>query len=81
MRTLSLLIVAIVGLIALPALAQNPPQGTPTRIRGTVEKLDGHDLTVKSRDGQSLVAVGRWHCLGWRHGGRGVTVTPALSEG
>jgi len=28
--------------------------GTPTRVRGTVEKLDDHNLTVKSRDGQSL---------------------------
>jgi len=31
-----------------------PPDGTPTRVRGTVEKLDDHNLTVKSRDGQSL---------------------------
>lgn len=37
------------------ALAQTPvPEGTPTRIRGTVEKLDGLDLTVKSRDGQDM---------------------------
>jgi hypothetical protein len=28
--------------------------GTPTRIRGTVDKLDGQNLTVKSRDGQAL---------------------------
>ncbi len=42
MRPLSLLVVAIAGLIALPALAQTPaPQGTPTRIRGTIDKLDG----------------------------------------
>ena len=55
MRPLSLFVVAIAGLVALPALAQNPPPaGTPTRIRGTVEKLDGQMLTVKSRDGQSL---------------------------
>src|SRR6185295_3640949 len=27
---------------------------TFTRVRGTVEKLDDHNLTVKSRDGQSL---------------------------
>ena len=30
------------------------PQGTPTRIRGTVEKLDGQALTVKSREGQTV---------------------------
>jgi hypothetical protein len=36
--------IAIAALIALavgPALAQTPPAGTPTRIRGTVDKLDG----------------------------------------
>jgi hypothetical protein len=55
MRHISLLIAAVIGLVALPALAQNPPpQGTPTRIRGTVEKLDGKTLTVKSRDGQTV---------------------------
>ena len=57
MRLLSLFAVAIAGLIAVPALAQTPPpDGTPTRVRGTVEKLDGHNLTVKSRDGQSRKA-------------------------
>src|SRR5207237_10786169 len=48
---------AIAALIALavgPALAQTPPAGTPTRIRGTVDKLDGQNLMVKSRDDQAL---------------------------
>jgi hypothetical protein len=45
---------ALIALLALPAAAQNAPEGTPTRIRGTVEKLDGQTLTVKSRDGQEL---------------------------
>jgi hypothetical protein len=45
---------ALIALLALPAAAQNAPEGTPTRIRGTVEKLDGQALTVKSRDGQQL---------------------------
>jgi hypothetical protein len=45
---------ALIALLALPAAAQNAPEGTPTRIRGTVEKLDGQSLTVKSRDGQQL---------------------------
>ena len=48
---------ALIALIALPAAAQNAPQGTPTRIRGTVDKLDGQNLTVKSRDGQQLTIV------------------------
>ena len=49
--------IAIAARIALavgPALAQTPPAGTPTRIRGTVDKLDGQNLMVKSRDGQTL---------------------------
>ena len=49
--------IAIAALIALavgPALAQTPPAGTPTRIRGTVDKRDGQNLMVKSRDGQTL---------------------------
>ena len=38
----------------LPALAQSPPAGTRERIRGTVEKLDGNTLVVKSREGQTV---------------------------
>ena len=45
---------ALLGLLALPATAQNAPESTPTRIRGTVEKLDGQALTVKSREGPEL---------------------------
>ncbi len=48
---------ALIALIALPAAAQNAPEGTPTRVRGTVEKVDGQNLTVKSRDGQELTIV------------------------
>jgi hypothetical protein len=40
-------------LLALPAFAQ-ARQGTPARIRGTVEKLDGNRLAVKERNGQSV---------------------------
>src|ERR1700730_11742231 len=55
MRAVSLLTVAVVGVVALPALAQNPPPANPpVRLRGTIDKLDGHTLTVKSRDGQSV---------------------------
>ena len=46
--------VAIIGLFVVPALAQTPPAPAPVRVRGTVEKLDGQNLTVKSGDGQSL---------------------------
>jgi hypothetical protein len=48
---------ALIALIALPAAAQNAPEGTPTRVRGTVEKLDGQNLTVKSREGSELTIV------------------------
>src|SRR5207244_11008706 len=35
---------ALIALAVGPALAQSPPAGTPTRIRGTVDKLDGQNL-------------------------------------
>lgn len=58
MRIHSLLVAALISLAAVPALAQTaPPAGTPTRIRGTVEKLEGQTLMVKSREGQDL-AIG-----------------------
>ena len=47
-------IATLIALVVWPALAQTPPAGTPTRIRGTVDKLDGQNLMVKSRDGQTL---------------------------
>ena len=43
----------VVLLAAAPAWAQ-APQGTPTRIRGTVDSLSGDTLMVNSRDGQML---------------------------
>ena len=61
MRRTSSLAAIVIALIAMPAFAQAPPAapptGTPAHIRGTVEKLDGQNLTVKSRDGQSLSVV------------------------
>jgi hypothetical protein len=50
MRSRSFLAAIFVAALALSAAAQNPP----ARIRGTVEKLDGQTLMIKSRDGQSL---------------------------
>jgi hypothetical protein len=46
-----------VVLFTIPALAQTPPANPPIRLRGTVEKLDGPALTVKSRDGQSVTVT------------------------
>ena len=49
---------AVAMLFVLPALAQNPPAAPPVRVRGTIEKVDGANLTVKSRDGMDVkVAV------------------------
>jgi hypothetical protein len=48
---------ALIALIAVPAVAQNAPEGTPTRIRGTVDKLDGQNLRVKSREGPEMTIV------------------------
>jgi hypothetical protein len=48
----SILAAVFVAFLALPALAQSPPAGTPARIRGTVDQLDGQALTVKQRDGR-----------------------------
>src|SRR5690242_9387669 len=51
----TLLAVICATFLSVSALAQTPaPEGTPTRIRGTVEKLDGQTLAVKSRDGQEI---------------------------
>ena len=42
----------IIALVAGPVLAQSPPDGTPTRVAGTIEKLEGKTLTVARTDGQ-----------------------------
>jgi hypothetical protein len=55
MRKSELLAAICAAFLSVSALAQTPaPEGTPTRIRGTVEKLDGQTLTLKSRDGQEM---------------------------
>jgi hypothetical protein len=51
MRLISCLAAAILALLVVPAFAQ---EGTPTRIRGTIEKLEGQTLIVRSREGQEL---------------------------
>jgi hypothetical protein len=50
---------AFIGVFAVPALAQAPAaQSPPVRVRGTIEKVDGDNLTVKTRDGMDTkVAV------------------------
>jgi hypothetical protein len=55
MRSMPILAGLFALALALPAFAQAPPATPPTRIRGTVVKLDGQVLTVKSREGQDVV--------------------------
>jgi hypothetical protein len=61
MRSTTFFAFVLIAALTAPALAQappsTPPSGTPVHIRGTVDKLDGQNLTVKSRDGQSLSIV------------------------
>lgn len=54
-RTPLLVAATIAGLIA-PALAQ-APQGIPTSVRGSIIKLQGRSLTVKTRDGSQATIL------------------------
>ena len=47
-----LVAIAMVAGSALYAIAQQPP--TPTRVRGTIEAVDGNVLAVKSRGGEDV---------------------------
>jgi hypothetical protein len=44
--------VAMLASSSLVAMAQQPP--TPSRVRGTIEAVDGDQLTVKSRGGEDV---------------------------
>jgi hypothetical protein len=47
-----LVVIAIVAASCIAALAQQPP--TPSRVRGTIEAVDGDMLAVKSRSGEDF---------------------------
>jgi hypothetical protein len=59
MRSRLFIAAALLAAISTPAFAQAPqgnaPQGPPTSVRGTVQKLDDQAITVKSRDGAMTV--------------------------
>ena len=57
MRSTSIFAAVFAAFLALPVLAQSPPAGTPARIRGTVDKLDGQALSVTQRDGQIVTVT------------------------
>ena len=42
----------LLALFSLPVFAQNPAQGQPARILGTIDSFNGQTLAVKSQDGQ-----------------------------
>ena len=46
-----------VALVAVPALAQTPPGGAPMRVVGTIDKLEGNNLTVNMKDGSAVTVV------------------------
>ena len=49
-RTLSAFLIAAVSAVAIAQAPANPP----VRIRGTVEKIDGTNLTIKANNGQVM---------------------------
>jgi hypothetical protein len=51
------IVAVFIALVALPVLAQSPPAATPMRVAGTVDKLDGNNLTVNMKDGPSVTVV------------------------
>jgi hypothetical protein len=57
MRLPSFFAFILIAALAAPGFAQAPPSASPTRVRGTVAKFDGHMLTVKSRDGGSVAVT------------------------
>jgi hypothetical protein len=60
MRLPSLALIGLVTLFAAGAQAQTPQ----TRIRGTVERLDGQSLTVKTQEGATTVALAPNYSVG-----------------
>jgi hypothetical protein len=57
MRKAAFLAAALAALLAGPAIAQAPPDGIPMPVRGTIEKLDGQNLTVKPKEGPAVTVA------------------------
>jgi hypothetical protein len=47
----------VIALLGVPALAQTPPAPPPMRVVGTVDKLDGNNLSVNMKDGATVTVV------------------------
>ena len=52
-RMLSILLVG--AIVSLPVAAAVAQQAPPVRLRGTIEKVDGNNLTIKARDGSTVM--------------------------
>jgi hypothetical protein len=49
---------SVAVMLSTAALAQTmAPQTPPTRIRGTIEKVDGNTVTIKARDGKDMTVA------------------------
>jgi hypothetical protein len=57
MRSTYIAAAVLIAFLAAPALAQTAPSGTTMRVAGTVDKLDGNNLTVNMTDGQPVTVV------------------------
>ena len=57
MRPILSVVVSVVGLLTVSAFAQNLPATTPVRVAGTIEKLDGDNLIVKTKEGQAVTVI------------------------
>jgi hypothetical protein len=56
MRSQLIIVTALAALLAAPVFAQ-APQGTPTNVRGKIVKVDGQNLTVKTREGPTVTVA------------------------
>ena len=58
MRTKSFLVALLMTALTIPAFAQAPAGGAApppaTNVRGKIVKVDGHNVTVKTREGQTV---------------------------
>lgn len=57
MRPARLLIAGLIASISLTAIGQTPPAAAPMRITGTVERLEGRTLTVKTPEGSGDIVL------------------------
>jgi hypothetical protein len=57
MRRTTIFSLVLFAVLGLPVFAYAQPAAAPARIRGTVENIQGHTLTVKSRDGEPVTVT------------------------